>query len=222
MSSNFSLPSHSSLPFRPSRPVSFANPRFVTSVGAARDFPSWPAVAFAGRSNAGKSSAINALCNGRFAKVSAAPGRTRTVNFFALGPGSSPKHFLADLPGLGYAVASKRDRAALSRLALSFARDGNICGLVLIVDCRRGIGDADENIIRRFAPRDLPLLIALSKCDKLKRAGLHRAVSDAERRLLELSPELSSANAEVSAFSALKKTALPELRARVSRMLRGV
>ena len=198
------------------RAPSFANPRFQKSVARAADFPTQPAVAFAGRSNAGKSSAINALCGGRFARISAAPGRTRTVNFFALGSESRP-HFLADLPGYGYASVSKRERAGLTALARTFVREGAICGLVLIVDCRRGIGEMDSLLLRQYAPRKLPLLLALSKSDKLGRGALTRATSAAEVCLAESGLE----DARVIPFSALKKTNLPALRANIAAMMSG-
>lgn len=196
------------------RLLSFANPRFILSAVRAADFPRQPAVAFAGRSNAGKSSAINALCGGRFARVSATPGRTRAVNIFAVGPQSRPR-LLADLPGYGYAAASKKERAAISRIVQSFLRDGAICGMVLIADCRRGIGEMDAKLIRQVIPKKIPLMVALSKCDKLRRGALARAVADAQKRLTEMRAE----NAVVIPFSAFQKTGAPKLRAEIAAAL---
>ena len=196
------------------RALSFANPRFQRSVADISDFPSQPAVAFAGRSNAGKSSAINALCGGRFARISAAPGRTRTVNLFALGPESNPK-LLADLPGYGYAAVSKRERAGLTALARAFVREGVLSGLVLIVDCRRGIVEADSHLLRQYAPRRLPLIAALSKSDKLTRSALTRATTETKRQLTAAGLE----NAKVIPFSALKRVNLPPLRTAIAALL---
>ena len=196
--------------------LSFANPRFVLAAARVLDFPRRAAAAFAGRSNAGKSSAINALCGGRFARVSATPGRTRAVNFFAVGPESRPR-LLADLPGYGYAAASKRQRADIARLIQSFLRDGEIAALILIVDGRRGLGEMDGRLLRQILPRKIPLILVLSKCDKLKRAALSRAVADAEQRLAEARAD----NAVVIPFSAVGKIGVQKLRAEVAAILCG-
>ena len=180
------------------------------------DFPRAPAFAFAGRSNAGKSSALNVLCAGRFARVSARPGHTRAVNFFAVGPSDSNRHLLADLPGYGYAAASKSERARLSQLIQSFLRDGVIAGLGLVVDCRRGIGDMDEQVIRQIVPREIPLVIIFSKCDKLRRGALIRAVAESEKKLSQTGAE----NALILPFSASQKTGTQKLRAEIIAALR--
>ena len=196
------------------RVLSFANPRFVLSAARAADFPRQPAVAFAGRSNAGKSSAINALCGGRFARVSATPGRTRAVNIFSIGPETRPR-LLADLPGYGYAAASKKERADIARVVQLFLRRGAMCGMVLIADCRRGVGEMDEKLIRQIVPQKIPLMVALSKCDKLRRGALARAVADAKKRLAEVRAE----NAVVIPFSAVQKTGAQKLRAEIAAAL---
>ena len=196
------------------RALSLSNPRFLLSATRAEDFPRASAFAFAGRSNAGKSSAINALCAGRFARVSARPGHTRAVNFFAVGPPANPR-LLADLPGYGYAAASKSERARLARLLQSFLRDGAVAGLALVVDCRRGVGDMDAQVVRRIVPRGLPLVVVLSKCDKLRRGALARAAADARRRLSDLGAE----SALVLPFSVPQKTGAQKLRAEIAAIL---
>ena len=196
------------------RILSFANPRFVLSATRAADFPRQPAVAFAGRSNAGKSSAINALCGGRFARVSATPGRTRAVNIFSIGPETRPR-LLADLPGYGYAAASKKERADIARIVRLFLSRGAICGMVLIADCRRGIGEMDEKLIREIIPQKIPLMVALSKCDKLRRGALARAGIDAKKHLAEMRAE----NAVVIPFSAVQKIGAQKLRAEIAAAL---
>ena len=198
-----------------SRAFSLANPRFLLSAARTEDFPRAPAFAFAGRSNAGKSSALNALCAGRFARVSARPGHTRAVNFFAVGPSGNPR-MLADLPGYGYAAASKSERARLARLIQSFLRDGAVAGLGLVVDCRRGVGEMDAQVIRQVIPRKIPLVIVFSKCDKLRRGALARAVAEAQKRL----GELGAADALVLPFSAVQKTGAQKLRAEIAAVLR--
>ena len=199
-----------------SRQLSFANPRFVLAAARVADFPKRPAAAFAGRSNAGKSSAINALCGGRFARVSNTPGRTRAVNVFAVGDPNRPR-LLADLPGYGYAAASKKQRADIARLIQSFLRRGEIAALVLIVDGRRGLGEMDQKLLRQILPRKVPLVLLLSKCDKLKRAALARAVADAEKILAQAQAE----NATVIPFSAVAKIGVRKLRAEVAAILCG-
>ena len=198
-----------------SQSLSLANPRFLLSAVRTEDFPRAPAFAFAGRSNAGKSSAINALCAGRFARVSARPGHTRAVNFFAVGP-SGNSRLLADLPGYGYAAASKSERARLARLIQSFLRDGDIAGLGLVADCRRGVGDLDRQVIRQIVPRKIPLVVVSSKCDKLRRGALARAVGEAQKCLEQIGAD----GALILPFSALQKIGAQKLRAEIAAVLR--
>ncbi len=140
---------------------------FLTSAnGAAQFLPDVGAeVAFAGRSNAGKSSAINAIVNRRqFARTSKTPGRTQLVNFFALGE----ERRLVDLPGYGFARVSDAMRAHWDKLLTAYFHSrSSLKGLILVVDVRRNLADHDEQMMAFAA--GLPIHVLLTKADKLKR-----------------------------------------------------
>ncbi len=122
-------------------------------------------VAFAGRSNAGKSSAINAITQRRaLARVSKTPGRTRLLNFFELAPGRR----LVDLPGYGYASVSGEERSTWGPLIEHLRARESLRGLVLIVDSRRGVKEEDLALVRWAHGLDVHVL--LSKADKLNRS----------------------------------------------------
>jgi len=129
-------------------------------------------VAFAGRSNAGKSSAINAITNRRrLAFVSKTPGRTQQVNFYALGGG---RH-LVDLPGYGYArVASELQQRWARMLSAYLQNRASLQGLVLIMDVRRPLTPLDRALLDWFAPTAKPVLALLTKADKLSRQQARR------------------------------------------------
>jgi GTP-binding protein len=141
---------------------------FLAAAGAPADFPppGPPEVAFAGRSNVGKSSAINALLGRRrLAFTSKTPGRTQTINFFDLGDGTR----LVDLPGYGYAKVPKPLRAQWERLVgdyLSAARP--IAGVVVVMDARHPLTPLDRQLLQWLG--DVPTLLLLAKADKLSRA----------------------------------------------------
>lgn len=127
---------------------------------------SQPEIAFAGRSNVGKSSLINRLLNRKIARTSQTPGRTRHLNFFSI------NHSLTfvDLPGYGYAKVAKSERTAWQRLVEDYlTRAPNLCGVVIILDIRRG-PEAEEAALADFlAYHHCPFLFVATKCDKLKR-----------------------------------------------------
>ena len=137
-------------------------------------------IAFAGRSNAGKSSAINCLTRQKgLCKTSKTPGRTQLINFFALEPG---KH-LVDLPGYGYAKVSKKMRAHWDKVLTSYLLEREaLRGLVIVVDIRRGISDLDQALIDMIGD-SLPQHILLTKSDKLSRNGIRRALDQAQAQL---------------------------------------
>src|SRR6476469_2390183 len=138
-------------------------------------------VAFVGRSNAGKSSAINAICGRRkLAFVSRTPGRTQMINFFALGDSTS----LVDLPGYGYAKVPVDVRDRWENLLGSYlTRRAALRGLVIVVDARHGITALDEGMIQWFAPTGRPIHILLTKADKLGRQEQTRQQDLARRAL---------------------------------------
>lgn len=156
----------------------FREAHFLTSVAAPAQFPAdvGAEVAFAGRSNAGKSSAINAITQRRgLARTSKAPGRTRLLNYFELGPAKR----LVDLPGYGYASVPAAERSAWLPLLESLRARASLQGVFLIVDSRRGLTEGDEGLIE-WAQGGHRLHVLLSKADKLNRgesAAVLRATS---------------------------------------------
>lgn len=167
-------------------------------------------VAFAGRSNAGKSSAINAILQRRgLARVSKTPGRTRLLNFFAVAEGRR----IVDLPGYGYAAAPEADRRSWVSLVDALRERQSLRGLVLIVDSRRGIAPEDETLIAWARDRVPPLRVhtLLSKADKLNRAEATAALRAAAQRL--------DKGVTVQLFSALDGTGLREARQKLESWL---
>lgn len=183
----------------------FANAVFTISAAKLSDLPppSGAEIAFAGRSNSGKSSAINTLAGRtRLAFVSKTPGRTQLINFFRLVNGA----FLVDLPGYGYAnVPEDIRRQWQGVLAAYLTRRTSICGLVLIMDARRPLTDLDRQMLEWFGPTGKPIHILLTKVDKLTR-------SEAAKTLVAVRDELSPWAEQVSVqlFSSLKKTGVEE------------
>lgn len=146
-----------------------------------------PEVAFAGRSNAGKSSTLNRLAGRKqLARVSKTPGRTQLVNLFAVAGGGR----LADLPGYGYARASKARRAAWGRTVDAYLNQrANLVGMVLVMDARLPPQPFDQDMMAWCEARDMPLLALLNKADKLKSG----ARTSALRLLLKQVPESARA-----------------------------
>src|SRR5688572_9218941 len=148
----------------------YSRARFLKSAMAAGSFgdDSGYEVAIAGRSNSGKSSALNAIVrNQGIARTSKTPGRTQAVNLFELEPGRR----LVDLPGYGHANVPTAVRAAWGRLMTAyFAQRRSLAGLLVVVDARRGIQASDEAMLGFAAARGLPAHVLLTKSDKLKRS----------------------------------------------------
>ncbi len=170
-------------------------------------------VAFAGRSNAGKSSVINAL-TGRaaLARISKTPGRTQQLNFFVL---DDDQHRLVDLPGYGYAnvpIAVKRRWAALVEGYLSSRR--SLMGVVLLMDARRPFTDADSQLVDWCTQAGLATHVLLNKADKLSRGAGARTLAEARKRLAPLGEENV-----VQLFSATRRTGIDELGARLDAWL---
>ena len=148
----------------------FSKAEFYTTVNHLRDLPKEPGVeiAFAGRSNAGKSSAINTLAGrGRFAFVSKTPGRTQHINFFQLGT----RRFIVDLPGYGYAKVPLAIRQHWTELLSRYLQTREtLFGMVLIMDIRHPIMPLDVQMLEWFALTKKPVHILLSKADKINRS----------------------------------------------------
>lgn len=144
--------------------------RFVKSAVWPADYPDTkrPEVALVGRSNAGKSSLLNAMTGGaKVAKISATPGKTRLINFFDIGE----KYRLVDLPGYGYAARDRKEREMWTNMTGEYFKTReNLCGLILICDVRRA-WSVEEDVVRTMAAgRDVPFVCALAKIDKLTRS----------------------------------------------------
>jgi GTP-binding protein len=183
----------------------FQNAVFHTTVAKLSDLPvdSLCEVAFAGRSNAGKSSAINTLANHtRLAFVSKTPGRTQHLNYFTLNAG---KYFV-DLPGYGFAKAPEEIRSQWEGLLAPYLRYREpLCGLVLIMDSRHPLTDLDLQMLAWFAQTGKPIHILLSKADKLTRQEQALALRDVQAELAKISD-----NCTLQLFSSLKKTGVAE------------
>ena len=179
--------------------------KFLLSAGKAGQFPQGGReVAFAGRSNAGKSSAINTLCDNKgLARTSKTPGRTQLVNFFEL----DESRRLVDLPGYGFAKVPPSVKQAWQRLMTNYLSDQqSLCGLVIIMDIRHPMNEYDWQMLQWCQHYDLPAHILLTKADKLKRNAQMQSKMKTIRQLKE-----AQIDASVQIFSALKKDGLGEL-----------
>ena len=169
-------------------------------------------IAFAGRSNAGKSSAINTLAGRRrLAFVSKTPGRTQMINFFSLGAGK----YLVDLPGYGYAKAPGAVREQWGLLTAAYLRERTeLCGMVLIMDIRHPFTELDERLIEFVSTLELPVHILLSKCDKVSRAQSASVLGEARDRLTG-----GWARHSVQLFSSLRRIGVDDAEQRIATML---
>lgn len=188
--------------------------RFLTSVRDLKQLP--PAdgreVAFAGRSNAGKSSALNALTGQKaLARVSKTPGRTQMINYFEVEPG----RYLVDLPGYGYARVPEAVRLHWRQLLQNyFDQRAALCGLILLMDIRRSLTDLDRQMLDWCEHRELPSHILLTKADKLKRGPAATALQQVRRELRENYP-----HAGAQLFSAPKRMGVDQACAKLDEWL---
>ncbi len=151
-----------------------------------RPEPTLPEIAFAGRSNVGKSSLLNTLVRRKaFARVSRTPGRTREINFFNV----NNQFILADLPGYGYAKISKERKADWKPLIEGYLKKTSVlAGVVLLLDIRRDPSDDDMAMLDFLAEVELPTIVVLTKTDKLTRVGAGERV-EVIRKGLSLEPD---------------------------------
>ncbi|MEH6385314.1 MAG: ribosome biogenesis GTP-binding protein YihA/YsxC [Colwellia sp.] len=158
-------------------------------------------VAFAGRSNAGKSSALNTLTNQRgLARVSKTPGRTQLINIFEV----APNRRLVDLPGYGFAkVPIEMKKKWQKALGEYLEKRDCLKGLVILMDIRHPLKDLDMDLIQWAADSDLPILALLTKCDKLSQGKRSSEVLQVKKALAPLNADIT-----VQAFSSLKYTGL--------------
>ena len=183
----------------------FRNAVFHITVASLNDLPndSVSEIAFAGRSNAGKSSAINTLAgHTRLAFVSKTPGRTQHLNYFSLGEG---KYFV-DLPGYGFAKAPAEIRSQWENLLEPYLiHRSPLAGLVLIMDSRHPLTELDIRMINWFAQTGKPIHILLSKADKLSRQEQVLTIQRVKNALKNLGDSCS-----IQLFSSLKHTGIEE------------
>jgi GTP-binding protein len=184
----------------------FRNAQFEISIAKPSGLPppNGPEVAFAGRSNAGKSSAINTICDHvRLAFVSKTPGRTQLINFFRLRNGA----VLVDLPGYGYAEVPEAVRMQWQRLLEDYlTKRPNLVGLVLIMDSRHPLKERDRVMIGWFAPSGRPIHVLLTKSDKLTRTEQATTLAAVRKELEPLGEQVT-----VQLFSSLKKTGVEDV-----------
>jgi GTP-binding protein len=206
--------------------------RFFTTVNHLRDLPStvMPEIAFAGRSNAGKSTAINILCNQKkLAFASKTPGRTQHINYFSIGGAQVGQHrkdltkveeiraMLVDLPGYGYAEVSGSAKLHWQQLLGDYVQHRTqLAALVLIIDSRRPLTDLDIQMLEWFAPTGKPIHVMLTKADKLNRNDAANALREARATLSNyVDADGAGYPFSVQLFSALKRTGIEEADARI-------
>ena len=188
--------------------INFQLAKFVTSAPSLDQCPEdiGREVAFAGRSNAGKSSAINSLTkNNKLAKTSKTPGRTQLINFFAL----SESQRLVDLPGYGFAKVPLKVKQEWTRQLENYLQKReSLQGLIVLMDIRHPLQPFDQQMLDWAASADMPVHILLTKADKLKRGAANATLLQVRSALEPLGERAS-----VQLFSALKHTGHEELTA---------
>lgn len=183
--------------------VKFQQAQFLVSSASVKHLPedAGVEVAFVGRSNAGKSSALNALTRQKgLAKVSKTPGRTQLINFFEI----DQRHRLVDLPGYGFAKVPVAQKKKWETLIDAYLRKRqSLCGLILLMDIRHPLKPIDVTILEWAHACELPVHVLLTKADKLKRGAQMSALNEVKKTLV---PDLMT----VQCFSSLSKQGLDE------------
>ncbi|MCH7343337.1 ribosome biogenesis GTP-binding protein YihA/YsxC [Pelomonas sp. CA6] len=194
--------------------------RFLTTASQLHQLPQppehrLPEIAFVGRSNAGKSTAINTLAQQkRLAFASKTPGRTQHINLFSLGPKDAPDALFADLPGYGYAAVARDAKLRWQRVMADYlAQREALRGVVLMVDSRLGLTDLDQQLLEfvaeRVADGEVRLLVLLTKADKLNRKEAQAMLVKVQDQLAPMATE--AADIGVTLFSALSKQGLSDV-----------
>ena len=190
--------------------------RFLITASKLSELPAseLPEVAFVGRSNAGKSTAINVLTqHKRLAFASKTPGRTQHINLFELGPKLAPDALFADLPGYGYAAVERSAKLRWQEVMAEYlAVRRSLSAIVVLVDARLGFTEIDRKLLSFVAPRvvngSVKLLALLTKADKLNRRDTSAALERASEVLAEVTSD--EADVSLSAFSALSRAGVAD------------
>ena len=194
--------------------LNFRRATFLQSASQLSNAPpdSGSEVAFAGRSNAGKSSAINTLTeNSKLARTSRTPGRTQLINFFSL----SETQRLVDLPGYGYAKVPLKMKREWNRHMENYLQHRqSLRGLILLMDVRHPLTDQDEQMIAWASAATMPVHVLLTKADKLKKGPAKSSLLGVQARLLEFGDLVSA-----QLFSSLKRDGLKELEKKLTAWL---
>ena len=194
--------------------IPFAQARFLKSASSKEDFPldNRAEIAFCGRSNAGKSSAINTLCRQKgLARTSKTPGRTQLINFFKL----DADICLVDLPGYGYAKAPTNVQKQWHKLMETYLLTRQVlCGLVLLMDIRHPLTEIDWMMIQWSEHYQLPLYILLTKVDKVKKNQMTKTLTKVSSEL-----ELQGFQSGVQVFSATKRVGVSQAQEKISALL---
>ncbi len=210
-------------PDRPEDPVARAalawlhSARFLTTASQLDQLPAreLPEIAFVGRSNAGKSTAINTLAQQRrLAFASRTPGRTQHINLFEVGPKDQAQALLADLPGYGYAAVERSAKLRWQAVMSDYLQlRRSLHGVVLMVDSRLGFTELDQRLLALLSPRvgmgEVRLLVLLTKADKLNKSEAQLALNKAQAVLAELSTDNS--DVAITLFSALSRQGLGDV-----------
>jgi GTP-binding protein len=191
--------------------------RFLTTASRLDQLPlrELPEIAFVGRSNAGKSTAINTLAQQRrLAFASKTPGRTQHINLFELGPADAPDALFADLPGYGYAAVEREAKVRWQQVMADYLRERrDLTGVVLLADSRLGLTELDHRLLDWISLRvrtgQVRLLVLLTKADKLSRKEADASLRATTEALGAYSSD--DADVGVALFSALKKTGLEDV-----------
>jgi len=185
---------------------------FVTSCSLGSPLPELGdavQIAMVGKSNVGKSSFINALCNNaKLARTSATPGKTRLINFYSVNGGD---FYLVDLPGYGYAKAPKSEQAKWAELMENYLRSGSVAHLFLLLDCRHEPTMADRQMLVWMQYYNIPYTVSATKADKLPKTRRKPAAAKVSKAVGALGPAIP--------FSAQEKLGIEEVLSRIEQIV---
>jgi len=194
--------------------MNFNNAQFETSAATIKNCPttSLAEVAFAGRSNAGKSSAINAITgHARLARISKTPGRTQLINFFSI----AENRYLVDLPGYGYAKVPLAVKNKWQLELEQYLRQREaLTGLILLSDIRHPMKEFDQMMVNWAQQSELPLHLLLTKADKLKRGAAQNTLLGVQKQLKDYT------DISVQLFSSVTNSGIEEVRSKLTEWLR--